>query len=69
VVLASKCVIKFNINCLTYTTFCLHLSSVTNLITVNILTGGTAVAQWLRHCATNRKVAGSIPAVVIGILH
>jgi hypothetical protein len=22
---------------------------------------GTAVAQWLRHCATNQKVAGSIP--------
>ena len=28
--------------------------------------GGTAVAQWLRCCATNRKVAGSIPASVIG---
>ena len=26
----------------------------------------TAVAQWLRCCATNRKVAGSIPAVVSG---
>jgi len=25
-------------------------------------TVGTAVAQWLRCCATNRKVAGSIPA-------
>jgi hypothetical protein len=22
---------------------------------------GTTVAQWLRYCATNRKVAGSIP--------
>ena len=36
-----------------------------------ILTGtyhvwGTAVAQWLRYCATNRKVAGSIPAGVSG---
>ena len=30
---------------------------------------GTAVAQWLRRCATNRKVAGSIPAGVTGILH
>jgi len=30
---------------------------------------GTAVAQWLRCCATNRKVAGSIPAGVIGIIH
>jgi hypothetical protein len=26
---------------------------------------GHAVAQWLRHCATNRKVAGSIPDGVI----
>jgi len=31
--------------------------------------GGTAVAQWLRCCATNRKVAGSIPDGVIGIFH
>jgi hypothetical protein len=30
---------------------------------------GTAVAQWLRYCATNRKVAGSIPDGVIGIFH
>ena len=30
---------------------------------------GTAVAQWLRCCATNRKVAGSIPAGVIENLH
>ena len=27
---------------------------------------GTAVAQWLRCCATSRKVAGSIPACVSG---
>ena len=27
---------------------------------------GTVVAQWLRCCATNRKVAGSIPAGVSG---
>jgi hypothetical protein len=27
------------------------------------------VAQWLRCCATNQKVAGSIPDVVIGICH
>jgi hypothetical protein len=30
---------------------------------------GHAVAQWLRHCATNRKVAGSIPVGVTGIFH
>jgi hypothetical protein len=28
---------------------------------------GHAVVQWLRHCATNRKVAGSIPDGFIGI--
>jgi len=27
---------------------------------------GTAVAQWLRRCATNRKVAGLIPGGVSG---
>jgi len=27
---------------------------------------GIAVAQWLRCCATNRNVAGSIPASVSG---
>ena len=30
---------------------------------------GTAVAQWLRRCATNRKVAGSFPDGVTGIFH
>jgi hypothetical protein len=27
------------------------------------------VAQWLRYCATNRKVADSIPDGVTGIFH
>jgi len=31
--------------------------------------GGTAVAQCLRRCATNRKVAGSIQAGFIEIFH
>ena len=35
----------------------------------HLVIGGTAVAQWLRLCATNRKVAGSIPDGVIGIFH
>jgi hypothetical protein len=30
---------------------------------------GTAVAQWLRYSATNRKVAGSIPDGVVGFFH
>jgi len=30
---------------------------------------GTRWRSWLRHCATRRKVAGSIPDGVIGIFH
>jgi len=30
---------------------------------------GHAVAQWLRHCATNWKIAGSIPDGIIRINH
>jgi hypothetical protein len=30
---------------------------------------GNVVAQWFRHCATNRNVAGSIPDGVIEIFH
>jgi len=36
---------------------------------LNLVKKGTAVAQWLRCCATNRKVAGLIPAGVIEIFH
>ena len=30
---------------------------------------GAVVVQWLRYCATNWKVAGSIPDAVIGIFY
>jgi hypothetical protein len=40
-----------------------------DLFSFIVLDTGTAVAQWLRCCATNRKVAGSIPDGVIGIFH
>ena len=46
--------------------------TVTRVCFVNIcavMRGGPAVAQWLKRCATNRKVAGSIPDGVIGIFH
>ena len=39
------------------------------LVIVGIVIRGTAVAQWLRCCATNRKVAGSISDGVIRIFH
>jgi hypothetical protein len=32
-------------------------------------TGGSRWRSWLRHCATSRKVAGSIPDGVTGIFH
>jgi hypothetical protein len=31
--------------------------------------GGTWWRSWLRHCATSRKVAGTIPDGVIGMFH
>jgi hypothetical protein len=37
-----------------------------NVLYINV---GHAVVQWLRHCATNRQVTGSIPDGVIGIFH
>jgi hypothetical protein len=34
-----------------------------------VVWGTAAVAQWLMYCATNRKVAGSMPGGVNGIFH
>jgi hypothetical protein len=53
---------KFEIN--EKRSYCTHKSF------INVREGtlwGTAVAQWLSFCATNLKVAGSIPDGVIGI--
>ena len=43
--------------------------SVIQINSVHISNREAAVAQWLRYCAINRKVAGSIPAGVTGIFH
>jgi len=45
-----------------------HLSS-HKLPAILVRVWGTGWCSWLRHCATSRKVAGSIPDDVIGILH
>ena len=37
------------------------------ILTITDCSSGRALAQWLRHYATNRQVAGSIPDGVIGI--
>jgi len=39
------------------------------IIQLYLILLGTAVTQWLMYCATNRKVAGSIPAGIIRIFH
>jgi len=44
------------------------LSICGNLYVSHAHSWGRAVAQWLRHYATNRQVAGSIPDGVIRIL-
>jgi hypothetical protein len=36
---------------------------------VTLSLGARSLVQWLRYCATNRKVVGSIPNGVIGIFH
>ena len=37
------------------------------VVVLVVVVVGTAVAQWLRCCVTNQKVAGSIPAGVTDI--
>ena len=52
-----------------YSTSHTHTHTHTLKRTGNYIYRGTAVTQWLRFYATNRKVAGSIPACVIEIFH
>jgi hypothetical protein len=52
---------------------CLNLKVIHPRCTINDYVsrdgGPLVVAQWLKYCATNLKVAGSIPDGVIGIFH
>ena len=66
----SRCTFRIRTKCLTIkwivaTTWIKHLVG----YCTGISNTGTAVAQWLRCCATNRKVSASIPDGVIGIFH
>jgi hypothetical protein len=65
---------------ITCAAFCFHIAHISfasywylfclsAIVLVRLCVFGTAVAQWLRYCATNRKVAGSIPDGVTGIFH
>jgi hypothetical protein len=40
-----------------------------SVVSLLIVTWGTRWRSWLRHCATSRKVAGSIPNGVIEFFH
>ena len=40
-----------------------------NLFNIYLFIWGTPWRSWLRHCATSRKVAGSIPDGVIGVFN
>jgi hypothetical protein len=59
--------------CISFFFFCVRFSTpeVGSLLVCNYMSlgGPLMVAQWLRYCATNRKVAGSIPDSVTGIFH
>jgi len=44
----------------------LNINPITLFVYLYLFVGGTAVAQWLRCCATNRKVAGSMLVDAIG---
>ena len=46
-----------------------HTDVPTVIYFLTVLYGGTWWCSWLRHCATNRKVAGSIHDGVIGIFY
>jgi len=46
-----------------------HCHSFCKINKAMYLCGGTQWRSWLRHCATSRKVVGSIPDGVIGIFH
>ena len=52
-------------------TNCSYSCSFPEIPTVGVEPAGTRCwwRSWLRHCATSRKVAGSIPYGVIGIFH
>ena len=45
---------------------CLSVSCNDNVNSANYKIHSPGVAEWLRHCATNRKVSGSIPGGVAG---
>jgi len=64
----TECVLIFFLQLL-YETFPIRRETQRDIFK-NVSTSlGTAVAQWLRCCAINRKVAGSIPDGIIGIFH
>ena len=60
--------LKLSISWSTTTTITTDATTTTTTTTA-AAAGGTRWRSWLRHCATSRKVAGSIPDGAIGIFH
>jgi len=60
-----KCSCAQTLSCL----FMYHYYYYYYFIIIIIIIGGTRWRSWLRHCATSRKVAGSIPNYVTGFFH
>jgi hypothetical protein len=60
---------SFLVRCSINSVICRVWSSVMVLLFLLWPEGGKRWRSWLRHCATSRNVAGSIPDGVIGIFH
>ena len=52
-----------------FSQFCDNTRRIVNFVPYYKAFWDTRWRSWLRHCATSRKVAGSIPDGVIGIFH
>ena len=58
--------VNHSVGFLLYTYTMMHGQTYIKISIGNVYICGTAIAQWIRCCAPNRKLAGSIPAVVSG---
>ena len=67
--MGKKATVSSSSSFLLFHTPLLHLHYLLCVLLNHLNIMGTAVAQWLTCCATNQKVAGSIPDGVIAIFH
>jgi hypothetical protein len=67
--LNKKCVFWFSLPCLFETFLILRKTERDTIKNLCYFLGATRWRSWMRHCATSRKVADSIPDNVIGIFN